>query len=74
MLPYIRQAVDTYSNLIQGHALSFAAFRQTPWHHFGLLALEQTQLSLNPLLDNDFIRTIFRAPESASRMPTSACA
>jgi len=48
------------------HPLSFAVFRQAPWHHYGLLALEQTQLSLrSPYLDNDFVRTIFRAPESA---------
>jgi asparagine synthase (glutamine-hydrolysing) len=48
------------------HPLSFAVFRQAPWHHYGLLALEQTQLSLrSPYLDNDLVRTIFRAPESA---------
>jgi asparagine synthase (glutamine-hydrolysing) len=41
-------------------------FRQAPWHHYGLFALEQTQLSLrSPYLDNDFVRTVFRAPESA---------
>src|SRR5439155_22231397 len=37
-----------------------------PWHHYGLLALEETQVSLrSPYLDNDFVRTLFRAPESA---------
>ena len=46
--------------------LSFAVFRQAPWHHYGLLALEQTQLSLrSPFLDNDFVQTVFRAPDSA---------
>jgi len=41
-------------------------FRQAPWHHYGLLALEQTQLSLrSPYLDNDLVRTVFRAPASA---------
>lgn len=63
--PYFRQASDTYSGLLQGHPLSFAVFRQAPWHHYGLLALEQTQLSLrSPYLDNDFVRTVFRAPQS----------
>jgi asparagine synthase (glutamine-hydrolysing) len=62
---YIGMARETYAQLIRVHPLSFAVFRQAPWHHFGLLALEQTQLSLrSPYLDNDFIRTIFRAPES----------
>jgi len=36
-----------------------------PWHHYGLLALEQTQLSLrSPYLDNDLVRTAFRAPKT----------
>jgi len=64
--PYFQTAGETYSSLIKGHALSFAVFRQAPWHHYGLLALEQTQLSLrSPYLDNDFVRTLFRAPKSA---------
>ena len=62
----VRQAAATYTDVAQGHPLSFAVFRQAPWHHYGLLALEQTQLSLrSPYLDNDFVRTVFRAPESA---------
>ena len=66
--PYFRQAQATYSELVQTHPLSFAVFRQAPWHHYGLLALEQTQLSLrSPYLDNDLVRTVFRAPESAYR-------
>jgi asparagine synthase (glutamine-hydrolysing) len=66
LLGEVRQAAGTYAKVIQGHPLSFAVFRQAPWHHYGLLALEQTQLSLrSPYLDNDFVRTVFRAPESA---------
>jgi asparagine synthase (glutamine-hydrolysing) len=65
-LSHIHAASETYAALIRGHPLSFAVFRQAPWHHYGLLALEQTQLSLrSPYLDNDFVRTVFRAPESA---------
>jgi len=59
-------ARETYSQLIRIHPLSFAVFRQAPWHHSGLLALEETQLVLrSPYLDNQVIRTIFRSPESA---------
>jgi len=66
LLPYIHQAKTTYAGLLEGHPLSFALFRQAPWHHYGLLALEETQLSLRtPYLDNDFVRTVFRAPDSA---------
>ena len=61
----ISTAAETYSRLRQTNPLSFAVFRQAPWHHYGLLALEETQVSLrSPYLDNEFVRTVFRAPES----------
>jgi asparagine synthase (glutamine-hydrolysing) len=66
VLKHIRAAEETYAGLLRGNPVSFAVFRQAPWHHYGLLALEQTQLSLRtPYLDNDLVRTVFRAPESA---------
>jgi asparagine synthase (glutamine-hydrolysing) len=65
-LSYVHQAEETYADLLRGHPVSFAVFKQGPWHHFGVLSLEETQLSLrSPFLDNDFVRTVFRAPESA---------
>jgi asparagine synthase (glutamine-hydrolysing) len=65
LLSQVQIAKGTYDTLLNGHPLSFAVFRQAPWHHFGLLALEQTQLSLrSPYLDNDFVRTVFRAPQA----------
>jgi len=60
---YVEHAKETYRRLLEGNALSFAVFRQAPWHHHGLLSLEQSQLSLrSPFLDNDIVRTVFRAP------------
>jgi len=65
MLPCFHQAGETYKSLLQGHPLSFAVFKQAPWHHYGLLALEETQVSVrSPFLDNDLVRTVFRAPKS----------
>ena len=65
-LGYIRQAKETYSGVMQGHSVSLAAFKQAPWHQRAILSLEQTQLSMrSPFLDNDFLQTVFRAPESA---------
>jgi asparagine synthase (glutamine-hydrolysing) len=65
-LSQIQMGEKTYSELTKCHALSFIAFRQTPWHHYGLLALEQTQLSLrSPYLDNDLVRTAFRAANAS---------
>jgi asparagine synthase (glutamine-hydrolysing) len=61
--PHLDRARETYDALLELHPLSFAVFRQAPWHHYGLLSLEQSQLSLrSPFLDNDFVRTVFRAP------------
>ena len=62
----VARAKHRYSHLLQCHPVSFAAFRQGPWYQYGVLALEQTQLALrSPYLDNDLVRTVFRAPESA---------
>lgn len=62
---YLNHAKQTYSSLISVHPLSFSVFRQAPWHHYGLLALEQTQIALrSPYLDNELVRMVFRAPKS----------
>jgi asparagine synthase (glutamine-hydrolysing) len=63
---HVRRAAVTYDELRRGHPVTFAAFRQSPWWHYGVLGLEQTQLTVrSPYLDNDFVRTVFRAPRSA---------
>jgi asparagine synthase (glutamine-hydrolysing) len=65
-LSHVGEAKRTYAGLLQGHPLSFAVFQQAPWFNYGLGALEQTQLSMrSPYLDNDFVRTVFRAPPIA---------
>jgi asparagine synthase (glutamine-hydrolysing) len=65
-LSYVDQAGETYFTVAQGHPVSFAVFRQAPWHHYGLLGLEQTQICVRtPYLDNDLVRTVFRAPNAA---------
>jgi asparagine synthase (glutamine-hydrolysing) len=65
-LTYVRAAKEKYAELRQGHAVSFVAFRQLPWHHYGILSLEETQLSMrSPYVDNDLVQTAFRAPDSA---------
>jgi asparagine synthase (glutamine-hydrolysing) len=65
-LSYVDQARSTYAGLRREHPVTFAAFRQSPWYHHGVLALEQSQLTVrSPYLDNDFVRTVFRAPQLA---------
>lgn len=66
LVAHITAARETYNQLVDMHPLSFSAFCQAPWHHYSLLALEQTQLvQRSPFLDNDLVRTNFRAPASA---------
>lgn len=66
LLSHVRQAGETFARVAQGNPVSFAVFKQCPWNHYGILALEQTQLSLrSPFLDNDLIRAVFRAPAAA---------
>ncbi|HET8925028.1 MAG TPA: hypothetical protein VFN26_18755 [Candidatus Acidoferrum sp.] len=66
-LSHVDQARETYDRVRKEHAVTFAAFRQSPWYHHGILALEKSQLSVrSPYLDNDFVRTVFRAPRHAA--------
>ncbi len=64
---YVDQARETYTRVRQQHPVTFAAFRQSPWYHYGILSLEQTQLSVrSPYLDNAFVQTVFRAPKTTA--------
>src|SRR5882724_4938478 len=64
---HVEQAEASYAELRREHPVTFAAFRQSPWWHYGVMALEQTQLTVrSPYLDNEFVRTVFRAPRSTA--------
>jgi asparagine synthase (glutamine-hydrolysing) len=66
-LPHVRNAGTTYAALRRQHPVTFAAFRQSPWYHHGILALEQSQLTVrSPFMDNEFVRTVYRAPRDRS--------
>jgi asparagine synthase (glutamine-hydrolysing) len=59
----IGTGIRTYRVARQVHPISFVAFRQSPWHHYGILGLEQTQVGIrSPFLDNDVVKTAYRAP------------
>ena len=63
LLPQIGTAKETYAKACQVHPVTFVAFRQSPWHHFGVLGLEQTQVAVrSPYLDNDLVKTAYCAP------------
>jgi len=67
-LSLVNRGQEVYKRQLSVHPLSFAVFKQAPWHHYGLQALEQTQLALrSPYLDNEFVKMVFRAPAPATR-------
>jgi asparagine synthase (glutamine-hydrolysing) len=67
VLPQIRAAKETYDASRRVHPVTFVAFRQSPWHHYGVLGLEQTQVAVrSPYLDNDLVRTVYRGPSSVA--------
>jgi asparagine synthase (glutamine-hydrolysing) len=65
-LEQIGTAEETYSLVAQGHALTFAAFKQAAWNYHGLLSLESSQLTMRtPYADNELVKALYRAPKSA---------
>jgi asparagine synthase (glutamine-hydrolysing) len=64
---YTREARDTYARLVRQNPVTFVAFRQSPWYHHGIIALEETQLGVrSPYLDNEFVKTVYREPQPSA--------
>jgi asparagine synthase (glutamine-hydrolysing) len=62
------QARQTLDGVVACHPLSFGVFRQAAWFHYTTLSLEETLITMRPpFLDNEFVKTVFQAPESACR-------
>lgn len=65
VLNHARKTRETIAANTEQHPVAFAAFRQAPWAQYGILSLEQTQLTVrSPFLANELVRTAFRAPAS----------
>jgi asparagine synthase (glutamine-hydrolysing) len=65
VLRQIRRGKETYAAARRCNPVTFAAFRQSPWHHYGVLHLEQSQLGIRtPYLDNDVVKIVYKAPDS----------
>jgi len=63
-LPYLDTALSTYAGERRAtNRTSFIAFKQLPWHHYGRLAVEQSQLPIrSPFLDNELVSLAYQAP------------
>jgi asparagine synthase (glutamine-hydrolysing) len=67
VMTQVSRAAETYREQRSGNPTSMVAFRQPAAYHFGVLMMEQTQLTLrSPYLDNAIVRTVFRAPRVKS--------
>jgi asparagine synthase (glutamine-hydrolysing) len=66
-LASVHAAQNTYDTLRRQHPVTFAAFRQSPWYHHGILALEQSQLTVrSPFMDSQFVRAVYRTPRESA--------
>lgn len=55
------------------HPVTQAAFREIPWHLFGLLSAARARMTVRtPYLDNQLVRLAFQAPMSARKSPHAA--
>ena len=67
MTAQFHAAEKTYNSSQQVNPVTFIAFRQSPWNHFGVLGLEQTQVGVRaPYLDNEVVKLVYRAPGSVT--------
>jgi len=63
LAPAVEATAGTYAREIEGHPLSFTAFKQAPWYMASKFILERTRLSLRmPYFDNDLVKLAYRSP------------
>src|SRR6516165_1210048 len=64
----VRDAGSTYAEELKGHRLSFAAFKQTPWHMNSKMILERSQITLRlPYCDNELVHLSYQAPAALAQ-------
>jgi asparagine synthase (glutamine-hydrolysing) len=61
--PYISDAKALFDEMRLGHGVSFAVFKQIPWHLYGRLAAAESQLVVrSPYMDNELVALMYQAP------------
>ncbi len=61
----VEKARNTFGREIQGHPLSFIAFKQVPWHHYKRFSVERSQITpRSPFLNNSLVALAYQAPVS----------
>ena len=58
-----RDAAATYADELQGHRLSFTAFKQAPWYMASKFTVERSQVTYRtPYFDNDLVALAYQTP------------
>jgi asparagine synthase (glutamine-hydrolysing) len=58
-----RDAAATYAGELQGHRLSFTAFKQPPWYMAARFTAERSQVTYRtPYFDNDLVALAYQTP------------
>jgi asparagine synthase (glutamine-hydrolysing) len=58
-----RDAAATYARELQGHRLSFTAFKQAPWYMASKFTVERSQVTYRtPYFDNDVVALAYQTP------------
>jgi asparagine synthase (glutamine-hydrolysing) len=69
----VHDAAVKYHDERRGHATSFIAFKQVPWHHYSRFSVEQSQITpRTPYLDNDLVSLVYQAPPESIMNPEPA--
>ncbi len=59
----VQDTAITYANELQGHRLSFTAFKQAPWYMTAKFSIERSQLTFRtPYFDNDLVALAYQTP------------
>jgi asparagine synthase (glutamine-hydrolysing) len=57
------EARERFAEIRDDHPVTFSAFKEVPWHLFGMWAMAQSQFVLrSPFMDNEFVALLYRAP------------
>jgi asparagine synthase (glutamine-hydrolysing) len=63
LVHHMHSAARTYAQELQGHRLTFTAFKQAPWFMNSKFSVERSQITLRmPYFDNDLVALSYQAP------------
>jgi asparagine synthase (glutamine-hydrolysing) len=73
VLRRIAEARRCFAEIQADHPVTVAAFKEVPWHLFGMWAMAQSQFVLrSPFMDNELVALLYQAPaDSRETLQTS---